>query len=380
MADDNPPGDDAAQEAGPLPPPPPGEPVWTFRGYGLRSADFTSAMVHLYRGELQRSNTWRTRLDNTTNWAVVTTGAAISFALSDPSHHFGVIILNTLLVTLFLWIEARRYRYYELWSRRVRLMETDFFAAMLVPPFAPSPEWAENLAETLLNPEFPISMWEAFGRRFRRNFVWIYIILGLAWALKSYLHPVAATSWVEFMAHSAIGPIPGWVVLVAGLIYNGALLAIGLLTAGLTQASGEVLPKFGEFPVLSGLRQAMEVRDQRSGAPADASAEGSATAPRPSGAGVGAYGRRRQQLLAFIIATKPEAVADRILKDLRRGATALHGRGMYTQQDRDVLMVAVTVTEMNHLKAIVSAVDPNAFVIVSPAREVLGRGFQPLSH
>jgi len=147
----------------------PQEPVWTFRGYQMRPAEFNTAMVHFYRGEVQRSNTWRTRLDNTTNWAVIAAGAALSFALSDPSHHYGVIILDTLLVTLFLWIEARRYRYYELWSHRVRLMETDFFAAMLVPPFAPHPEWAESLAESLLNPEFPISMWEAFGRRFRRN-------------------------------------------------------------------------------------------------------------------------------------------------------------------------------------------------------------------
>src|SRR5688572_3063290 len=181
------------------------EPVWTFRGYGLRPSEFTTAMVHFYRGELDRSNTWRGRLDNTTNWAVITTGAAMSFALSDPNHHFGVIILNTLLVTLFAWIEARRYRYYELWSRRVRLMETDFFAAMLVPPFAPSPEWAENLAESLLHPEFPISMWEAFGRRFRRNYVWIFGILGLAWFLKGYLHPTVATSWADFLSHSDIG-------------------------------------------------------------------------------------------------------------------------------------------------------------------------------
>ena len=67
-----------------------------------------------------------------------------------------------------------------------------------------------------------------------------------------------------------------------------------------------------------------------------------------------------------------------MLKDLGRGVTALHGRGMYTQQDRDVLMVAVTMTEMAHLKSLVREVDPNAFVIVSPVSEVLGRGFQPL--
>ena len=246
----------------------------------------------------------------------------------------------------------------------MRLMETDFFAAMLVPPFAPSPQWAESLAESLLHPEFPISVWEAFGRRFRRNYVWIFIILGLAWALKSFLHPTQATTWAEFLAHSALGPVPGWLMLTIGLVYNGLLFIIGYATAGLTQASGEVLPKFGEFPVLSGIWHAMETR-QTGGAGGLRNAFAS-------------YTRRRQQLLALIVSNKPEAVAARILKDLGRGVTALHGRGMYTAQDRDVLMVAVTVTEMPHLKSVVSAEDPNAFVIVSPATEVLGRGFQPL--
>ncbi len=58
------------------------EPVWSYRGYQLRPSEFTTAMVHYYRAEVQRSNTWRTRLDNTTNWAVVSTSAAITFALS----------------------------------------------------------------------------------------------------------------------------------------------------------------------------------------------------------------------------------------------------------------------------------------------------------
>ncbi len=52
--------------------------------------------------------------------------------------------------------------------------------------------------------------------------------------------------------------------------------------------------------------------------------------------------------------------------------------GMYAQQEREVLMVAVTTTELAHLKALVRAADPNAFIIVSPAQEILGRGFQAL--
>ena len=191
---------------------PDGDPVWTFRGYQMRPAEFNTAMVHYYRAEIQRSNTWRLRLDNTTNWAVVAAGAAISFVLADPSHHYGLILLDTLLITLFVWIEARLYRYYELWSHRVRLMETDFFAAMLVPPFAPSPDWAESLAESLLQPDFPISMWEAFGRRYRRNYVWIFLVLlGRVYAaLRHRPHPRLgdADNWI-FLQRSAPRAGPG---------------------------------------------------------------------------------------------------------------------------------------------------------------------------
>ncbi len=346
-------------------PPPAGDPVWTFRGYQLRPSEFNAAMVHFYRGEISRSNVWRQRLDNTTNWAVVTTGAALSFALSDPSHSFAVLILDTLLITLFLWIEARRYRYYELWSHRVRLMETDFFASMLVPPFAPHPEWAESLAEALLNPQFPISVWEAIGRRFRRNYVWIFLVLGFAWALKSYTQPYTAPSLQTFISRSQLGSIPGEVMIVIGLIYNGLLFALGILTAGLHKASGEVLPRYGELPVLGTLW----------GGAVKAGKAGAAPARGP----VGRFLRRRQQLVALIICADTESVSAHVLRDLKRGVTALHGTGMYTHQERDVLMVVVTVTEMPLLKATVKAADPNAFVVVVPAQEVLGTGFQPLA-
>lgn len=338
--------------------------VWTYRGYHLRPSEFTTAMVHFYRAEIQRSNTWRMRLDNTTNWAVVASSAAVSFALSSPQNHYGVIILNSLLVTIFLWIEARRYRYYELWSLRTRLMETDFFAAMLVPPFTPHAEWAENLAESLLSPEFSISMWESFGRRFRRNYFWIFMVLNAAWAFKIYLHPTPALTWVDFVSRAAIGSISGEVMIALGLVFNVLLILAGILTAGLTQARGEVLPKFEGMPVFRGLWHSMEVRDEHDHHPKKTET----SSPR----------RRRQQLLAMIITTKPREVSDQIIKEMRRGATSLHGQGMYSNTEREVLLVALTVTETAHLKALVQAQDPGAFVIVMPAQEVLGRGFKPL--
>lgn len=344
--------------------PPFDESVWTYRGYHLRPSEFTTAIVHFYRAEIQRSNTWRMRLDNTTNWAVITSSAAISFALSSPQNHYGVIILNSLLVMIFLWIEARRYRYYELWSLRTRLKETDFFAAMLVPPFTPHAEWAENMAESLLSPEFSISMWEAVGRHFRRNYFWIFMLLNVAWVFKIYLHPTPVLTWMDFVSRAAIGNISGEVMIALGFVLNGLIILAGILTAGLTQASGEVLPKFEGMPVFRGLWRSMEVHGEHDHHPKKTET----SSPR----------RRRQQLLAMIITTKPREVSDQIINEMRRGATSLHGQGMYSNTEREVLLVALTVTETAHLRALVQVQDPGAFVIVMPAQEVLGRGFKPL--
>ncbi len=333
------------------------EAVWTYRGYRLKTSEFVTAMVHLFRAEVQRANVWRQRLDTTTNWAVVATGATLSISFSQPNVHHGVIILNTLLVTWFLFIEARRYRYYELWSYRVRLMETDFYAAMLVPPFHPSPEWAESLAENLLSPSFPISMWEAFGRRLRRNYLWIFLILFASWMGKSYLFPQPALDVQEFILRGAVGPISGIIMITLGIVYHVFLLLVAIGTVGMTRATGEVLPRYGSE---SGQEQHAEA--------------GAAKSLR----GWLFPQHRRKQLLALIITDKSKAVSDRILTDLRRGVTALSGKGMYTGKARSVLMCALTVTEVNNLKSAVAKEDPQAFVIVTPAQEVLGRGFNPL--
>lgn len=227
-----------------IPPPhPDSEFVWSFRGYHLRSSEFTTAMVHYFRAEVQRANIWRQRLDTTTNWAVVSIGATLTLAFSQSGHH-GVMMLNTLLITLFLFIEARRYKYYELWSSRVRLMETDFFAAMLVPPFGPAPDWAENLAESLLQPHYPISSLEALGRRYRRNYFFMFSLIFAAWILRLWLTPVPVFSLEGLLDRAALGTVPGEVVFAIFLAYNLAWVALGLVTVTLQQASGEVLPRF----------------------------------------------------------------------------------------------------------------------------------------
>lgn len=335
--------------------------VWTFRGYKMRPGEFNTAMVHFYRGEISRSNTWRQRLDTTTNWAVIATGAALSFSFSDPNHHHGVILLNTLLVALFLYIEARRYRYYELWSYRVRLMETDFFAAMLHPPFKPTDDWAESLATTLLHPEFPVGMLEAIGRRFRRNYFPIFLILASSWLLKGAIHPNPVSSWEEFIERSSVGPFPGTWVLVFGLVFNVLLFSLGLFTIGLQHSSGEVLPRV-QFSLGETWRSLRGV--------------GAEVLPRPD---IQLHlPRRHRQHLTFIISPESDAIAERVMRQLKRGVTALHGTGMYTGQPRNVLMCAVRPTQVNQLKEIVYDIDPNAFLMINQVQELWGRGFDPL--
>jgi uncharacterized membrane protein len=322
--------------------------AWSFRGYRLDPAHFVTAMAHLYRGEVSRANTWRTRLDATTNWAVITVGAVLTFAFGAPRNPHFVLLLALLLVLTFLSIEARRYRYYILWSYRAHLMETDFFAAMLAPPFRPSADWADRLAESLLHPAFPMARWEAIGRRFRRTYVWLVTLLLVSWATKLALHPVPAADWLTVVERAAIGLVPGtWVAEVVGLAY-GALLIL---------AAAASLPRTWRETVSGPLRRLWALWP----------IAGGPLVPEP----------RVQERLATIVTGLGREVADRLLAELGRGVTALEGTGMYTGEARDVLLCAVTEVQVPHLEEIVRRTDPDAFVIVSRAEQVRGGGFRP---
>ena len=207
-------------------------------------AEFSTAMAHFYRGEVQRSNTWRTRLDNTTYWAVLTVGGALSFAFSSPNNPHFLIPIISILVSIFLVMEARRYRYYEIWASRVRVMETGYLAQMLAPDSVPrDQEWASHLASDLLTPHFTISVWEAVGRRLRRNYIWLFALLALSWNLKVYLHPVLAPNFDEFLRRASVGLVPGWIVFIVGFVFNATLFIFAVSTIRLREATGEVLPR-----------------------------------------------------------------------------------------------------------------------------------------
>ena len=80
--------------------------------------------------------------------------------------------------------------------------------------------------------------------------------------------------------------------------------------------------------------------------------------------------------VALIISERYQAVSKQIADRLDRGATVLEGSGSYTGSPRPVLMSAVRQKELPEIKAIVREIDPDAFVILLPAHQVLGEGFR----
>jgi len=189
------------------------------------------ALAHLYRAEVFRSTHWRTRLDNTTNWAVVTTGIALSATFSNREASPLPMVLVGLLVTVFLIFEARRYRYYNMFRARARLMETDIYAPILQGRKVPwRGDWAKMLAEDYQMPHYHISLVRAAGRRLRSNYSWILAIQAVAYYGKLAIHPVPLTSLSEAFARAAIGPIPGGLVMLAGVFFHASWVVFAIVT------------------------------------------------------------------------------------------------------------------------------------------------------
>ena len=79
----------------------------------------------------------------------------------------------------------------------------------------------------------------------------------------------------------------------------------------------------------------------------------------------------------FIISDNSQAIAERIMTEMDRGVTALEAMGMYSHTRKQVLLCVVKRFEAMHLRRIIFAADPKAFVIANKAHEVLGEGFKP---
>jgi len=78
----------------------------------------------------------------------------------------------------------------------------------------------------------------------------------------------------------------------------------------------------------------------------------------------------------LIISNRPDEIAGSVMQEVGRGATVWRARGAYTGAERPVLLTVVSRSEITRLKEIVHAIDPQAFVVVTDVREVIGEGFK----
>src|SRR5436190_610312 len=157
-------------------------PPWP--GIPKTSSEYVTLIAHYYRAEIGRMSGWRDRIDRTTNWAITVAGAMLSVSLSTASAHHGVLIFAMVLILLLLVIEARRYRFFDVYRARVRLLERRFFAQLFSTGGVADTEWIRGLSEDLQRPVFLMSYGLAFSRRLRRNYIWMFLILLIAWVLK----------------------------------------------------------------------------------------------------------------------------------------------------------------------------------------------------
>lgn len=209
------------------------------------SSEAITVLAHFHRAEIARMAGWRDRIDLTTNWAITVVAGMLSVSLSTPSAHHGVLLFAMVLVFLLLSIEARRYRFFDVYRTRVRRLERNYYAQVFAPRPSVEEDWARQLGDDLREPQFLISLKAAMSRRLRRNYFWMFLVLLAAWILK------ISSSWLlqdevtvdpakplpGVIQNLALGPVPGWVV----------LFAVGAFYCWLGYATFRPSENFGEL-------------------------------------------------------------------------------------------------------------------------------------
>lgn len=183
----------------------------------------TSLLGHYYRGELNRMNTEHGRIDRTTNWAITLLAAILAFAFSGGDRPHYVLLVGILALGLFHLVETRRYRAYDTWRSRVRLVEEDLIAPALDPDGGVEhADWRTELAEDLRDPALKTPFVEAYTRRLRRVYLPLFLVVLAAWIVQIL---VTAPGGDPLVAAAVFG-VPGWLVVASVAVFSLALLVV----------------------------------------------------------------------------------------------------------------------------------------------------------
>ena len=80
----------------------------------------------------------------------------------------------------------------------------------------------------------------------------------------------------------------------------------------------------------------------------------------------------------FIISREHEAIRKKVLYDLERGGTYINGRGMFTNEEKQMIFTVVSRRELAILEEFITETDPDAFITIMDTKEILGEGFNSL--
>lgn len=192
-------------------------------------SDRTTILAHFYRASVIHADVWRRRLDATTNWAVVTTAAVITFAFGQVQAPHFVLLMAVLFPLFFLVMESRRYQIHHMWELRIRGLQKYVIGPALMGEEAIDREVVESGLAAIgrdLGSTVPrISLLQAAGYRMRRNYGPLFTIVLLAWLGKLWLTPQPTYELSELVDRAAVGTVPGTLVLAAvGLFFVGCIL------------------------------------------------------------------------------------------------------------------------------------------------------------
>lgn len=222
-------------------------------------------LAQLYRAEVGRSTQWRVRLDITTNWSITITAAVISYAFGSADTPAGILFVGFFAVTTFLMIEARRYRYYDIWARRVRMIE----AGYLVPLARNEPvtvDFFSSLAVELSWPRLRFGALQSLAFRMQRTTYPLALgIILAAYIIKLHAHPARADSFREVVERAHLGFIPGGVVLLFWLLSVVAFLLLLSYASTIPLPPTELRAPTRERPVpLGAIFRAVQPEERRS--------------------------------------------------------------------------------------------------------------------
>ena len=182
-------------------------------GSGRTEYGLGFVMAHAYRGEM----------DQATTWVVTVIAAILTFAFSSGDNPPYILLGGVVVVTLFLGIESRRYRHYDVYRSRIRMLQQNLFANALDPSRGVEhQDWRVQLSNDYRTPTLKVTFGEALANRLRRVYLSLIGALIAAWIFRI----TAFTPRQEWLATAAIASVPG--VVVVGVVITFFVAVLGL--------------------------------------------------------------------------------------------------------------------------------------------------------